>query len=268
MLKQSLNNGNIKHKVESGVVSFSRKDAERIVYEIDKLIESEYEDATEAYKEYFFEYGDFDRYGKPIENEMTKRFQKKLLEELKTKENFAHDLARKMAIAIRDNYNDRSMDEAYVDQSGQLQDFDFFPYNIDISDDKWALYNPSLPKRNRMKAPDGGVYLELIVSDPYQKEVLQKVLKIAVDKGKNMPDLGGVQKLGSIKYRTFGDTLKVQFSNKVYQLILDTLEEVRKEDEDKFIKMQDDAYDMSPEEKRDQLRTFNTIFDTIKNSII
>jgi len=77
-----------------------------------------------------------------------------------------------------------------------------------------------------------------------------------------------VQKLGSIKYRMFGNTLKVQFSSKYYQLILNTLEEVRKEDEEKFKQMQNDAYDMSPEEKRDQLRTFNTIFDKIKNSII
>ena len=157
--------------------------------------------------------------------------------------------------------------EAYVDRSGQLQDFNPFPYNINLGDEKSPFYNPSLPKRNRMKAPDGGVYLELIVTDPYQREVLEKALKIAVDKGRNMPELGGKQNLRGFKFRTMGDTLKVQFSSKYQQLILNILEEIKKEDLVKLKQMQDDAYDMQSEEKLEQLKIFNNVFKSLINSI-
>jgi hypothetical protein len=158
--------------------------------------------------------------------------------------------------------------EAYVDRSGQLQDFNAFPYNIKTSDDKWTLYNPSLPKKNRIKSPDGGVYLQLTVTDPYQREVLEKALKIAVDKGMNMPDLGGRQKLQSIKFKTIGSTLKVEFSNKYQQLILNSIEQIRKQDLIKFKEMQDADYDMQPEEKIEQLKIFNSVFKNLVNSII
>lgn len=217
MLKQSLNNGNIKYKVKSGVVSFSRKDAERIIYEIDKLIESEYEDATEAYKEYFFKYGDFDRYGKPIENEMTKRFQRKLLEELKTKENFAHDLARKMAIAIRDNYNDRSMDEAYVDASGRLRDFNpYFP----SQEDKDIYTDPNLPVKNRPRLETGGELVNIVVSKPSHKLIMRDVMQIAKTKGSPKR----LAKLTNVKFTKYGDTDKWGISSDDVLVVKDILE--------------------------------------------
>ena len=158
--------------------------------------------------------------------------------------------------------------EAYVDRSGQLQDFDFFPYNINFNDSMSPFYNPKLPKKNRTKAPDGGVYLTLMVTDPYQKEVLQKALKIAVDKGRNMPELGGRQKLQNLKYKSFGDTLKVEFSSKYQQLILNTLEEIRRQDEIKFKQMQDKEKDMDDYEKMEQLKLFHNVFDNLIKSII
>jgi hypothetical protein len=157
--------------------------------------------------------------------------------------------------------------EAYIDSQGKLGDFDAFPYNIKTSDDISPLYNSSLPRRNRFKAPDGGVYLELIVSDPYQREVLQRVLKIAVDKGRNMPDLGGSQKLRGFKYKMLGDTLKVEFSSKYQQLMLNVLEEIRRDDLIKLKEMQDAEYDMNEYEKDEQLKIFNNVFKSLINSI-
>jgi hypothetical protein len=265
MLKQSLNNGNIQHKVESGVVSFSRRGVLKVLREIENLFDDEFEHAKELYKEFFLKNGDNDYATGDIKpNERTKRYEEKLLTELKQVKTIADNLARKI---IDELYNDENLDEAYVDGGGQLQDFDFFPYNIKSSDDESPLYNPSLPKRNRFKAPDGGVYLELIVDDPYQREVLQKTLKIAVDKGRNMVDLGGKQKLQNLKFKTFGDTLKVEFSSKYQQLILNILEEIRKEDLVKLKQMQSDAYDMQPEEKLEQLKIFNNVFKSLINSI-
>jgi hypothetical protein len=255
MLKQSIKNGNIQHKVENGVVSFSRRGVLKVLREIENLIDDEFEHAKELYKEFFLKNGDSER---------TKTYEKKLLTELGQVKTIADNLARKI---IDELYNDENLDEAYVDQSGQLQDFDAFPYNIKISDDTSPLYNPSLPKRNRYEAPDGGVYLQLIVTEPYQIEVLQRVLKIAKDEGRNMPDLGGKQNLQSLKYTKFGDTLKVQFSSKTQQLIEKILEEIRQEDEIKFKKMQNDAKDMDEYEKQEQLNIFNTVFDILKKSI-
>ena len=157
--------------------------------------------------------------------------------------------------------------EAYVDAQGKLGDFDAFPYNIKTSDDTSPLYNPSLPKRNRYKAPDGGVYLELIVSDPYQRDVLERVLKIVVDKGRNMPDLGGRQKLRGLKYKMLGHALKVEFSDKYQQLILKVLEEIRQKDLIELKEMQDAEYDMNEYEKVEQLKIFNDVFKSLVNSI-
>jgi hypothetical protein len=265
ILKQSLNNGNIQHKVENGVVSFSMKDLDKLGDEITKLLQEEFNNAEEAYRDYFFQHGNFDPITRePIENERTKRFADKLDAELKKSRKIFNELTN---IIVQEYYKYRSMDEAYVDRGGQLQDFDPFPYNINVGNEKSPLYNPSLPKRNRMKAPDGGVYLELIVTDPYQREVLEKALKIAVDKGRNMPELGGKQNLKGFKFKTMGDTLKVQFSSKYQPLIVSILEEIKKEDLGKLKQMQDDAYDMQPEEKLEQLKIFNNVFKGLINSI-
>jgi len=265
ILKQSLNNGKILYKVENGDVSFSIRDLSELYDEIKKLLQEEIDYAQELYKEYFLKYGDSDyATGDIKENEMTKRFAGKLTAELKKTNTIYNELISNI---IQEYYKYRSMDESYVDRGGQLQDFDPFPYNINVGDEKSPLYNPSLPKRNRMKAPDGGVYLELIVDDPYQREVLEKALKIAVDKGRNMPELGGKQKLQSLKFKTMGDTLKVQFSSKYQPLIVSVLEEIKKEDLVKLKQMQDDAYDMPPEEKLQQLKIFNNIFKSLINSI-
>jgi hypothetical protein len=157
--------------------------------------------------------------------------------------------------------------EAYIDSQGKLGDFDAFPYNIKTSDDTSPLYNPSLPKRNRYKAPDGGVYLELIVSDPYQRDVLERVLKIVVDKGRNMPDLGGKQNLRGLKYKMLRFGLKVEFSDKYQQLILKVLEEIRQEDLVKLKEMQDAEYGMDRDEKMEQIKIFNDVFKSLINSI-
>lgn len=158
--------------------------------------------------------------------------------------------------------------EAYVDRSGQLQDFNAFPYNINFDDNMSPFYNSKLPRKNRTKAPDGGVYLQLIVTDPYQREVLEKALKIAVDKGKNMPDLGGKQKLQSLRFKTFGDTLRVEFSSKTQQLLVNILEDIRRQDEIKFKQMQDNEKDMDEYEKMEQLKFFHNVFDNLIKSII
>ena len=93
MLKQSLNNGNVQHKVESGVVSFSRKDVNKVFDEVVKLIEDEYEHAQELYKEYFLKYGDNDyATGNIKPNEMTKRYEQKLFSELEKVQNIANNL--------------------------------------------------------------------------------------------------------------------------------------------------------------------------------
>jgi hypothetical protein len=268
MLKQSLSNGNIQHKVESGVVSFSKKDFNKIKNEVIKLIEDEYEHAQELYKEYFLKNGDNDfATGNVKPNERTKRYEQKLFLELEKVQNIANNLFKNIVNTIDNNYNDESLDEAYVDSSGQLQDFDSFPYNLRTSDDTSPLYNPSLPKRNRYKAPDGGVYLELIVSDPYQRDVLERVLKIVVDKGRNMPDLGGRQKLRGLKYKMLGHALKLEFSDKYQQLILKVLEEIRQKDLIELKEMQDAEYDMNEYEKVEQLKIFNDVFKSLVNSI-
>jgi hypothetical protein len=157
--------------------------------------------------------------------------------------------------------------EAYVDSQGELGDFDAFPYNIKTSDDTSPLYNPSLPKRNRYKAPDGGVFLELIVTDPYQRDVLERVLKIAADKGRNMADLGGKQNLRDLKFKTMGNTLKVEFSDKYQQLILKVIEEIRQEDLVKLKEMQDAEYGMDRNEKMEQFKIFNEVFKSLISSI-
>jgi hypothetical protein len=268
MLKQSLNNGNIQHKIESGVVSFSTKDFYKIKSEVIKLIEDEYEHAQELYKDYFLKNGDNDfATGNVKPNEKTKRYEQKLFFELEKVQNIANNLFQIIVNTIDNNYNDRSIDEAYIDAQGELGDFDFFPYNIKTSDDTSPLYNPSLPRRNRYKAPDGGVYLELIVDDPYQREVLQRVLKIAVDKGRNMSDLGGSQKLRGFKYKMLGHSLKVEFSSKYQQLMLNVLEEIRRDDLIKLKEMQDSEYDMNEYEKEEQLKIFNQVFKSLINSI-
>ena len=64
-----------------------------------------------------------------------------------------------------------------------------------------------------------------------------------------------------------GDTLKVQFSSKYQPLIVSVLEEIKKEDLGKLKQMQDDAYDMQPEEKLEQLKIFNNVFKSLINSI-
>ena len=82
-----------------------------------------------------------------------------------------------------------------------------------------------------------------------------------------MVDLGGNQKLQKLKFKTFGDTLKVEFSSKYQQLILNILEEIKKEDLVKLKQMQSDAYDMQPEEKLEQLKIFNNVFKNLIDSI-
>lgn len=156
--------------------------------------------------------------------------------------------------------------EAYIDSQGDLGNFNAFPYNIKTSDDTSPLYNPSLPKRNRFKAPDGGAYLELIVTDPYQKDVLERVLKIAVDKGRNMPDLGGKQNLRGFKFKKMGNALKVEFSTKHQELILKVLEEVRRDDL-LILKDMHNRYDKNEYEKEEELEIFNNVFKSLINSI-
>jgi len=157
--------------------------------------------------------------------------------------------------------------EAYVDPQGKLGDFDSSPYNMDISDDTSPFYDPSLPRRNRFKAPDGSVYLELIVTEEYQKDVLERALEIA-KQGRNMPDLGGFQKLGDedFEQEELGDKLKIKFRSKFQQLILKVLEEIRQKDLIKFKKMQYND-NMEEEEKKKQLKIFNSVFDILINSI-
>lgn len=106
--------------------------------------------------------------------------------------------------------------EAYVDSQG-LKDFNPSPYDMDISDDKSPLYDPSLPVRNRMKAPDGGTYLKLILNEPYQKKAFRVALNIAVNKGAKT-DFGNY-KLPNFKFKTLGKTEVYEFNSKFSNLI-------------------------------------------------
>jgi hypothetical protein len=219
ILKQSLNNGNIQHKVENGIVSFSKKDINKLSDEIDKILEDEYENAQEEYLNYLFKHGELDRItGKIKENEMTKRYEKKLFSELEKVQKIINDLTQKIVNVYYNNYNDESLDEAYVDASGQLQDFNPSPYDMEL--DKGGVspfYDPSLPRRNRMKAPDGGTYLKLILDEPYQKKAFRVALNIAVNKGAKS-DFGNY-KLPNFKFKKFGDTEVYEFNSKFSNLI-------------------------------------------------
>jgi len=219
ILKQSLNNGNIQHKVESGVVSFSKKDINKLSDEIDKIFEDEYENAQDEYLNYLFKHGDVDRItGKIKENEMTKRYEKKLFSELEKVQKIISDLTEKIVNTYYNNYNDRSVDEAYVDSSGELQDFNPSPYDMEL--DKGGVspfYDPELPRRNRMKAPGGGTYLKLILNEPYQKKAFRVALNIAVNKGAKS-DFGNY-KLPNFKVKTVGNTEVYEFNSKFSNLI-------------------------------------------------
>lgn len=177
----------------------------------------------------------------------------------------------KKRTAIRDNYNDRSIDEAYVDEKGVLRDFDFFPYNlpnvgykdkkgstigIDVAD-KSPFYDPNLPKKNRMKSPDGGVYLKLIISEPHQKELINDMLT-------------KVKKIISNKLlivKNYGDTLVLEFSNKVKDFIFYNLNNSKKEYLEKYKKMLDNAEHLSEPEKIKEFKKADKYIDEIIKSI-
>jgi hypothetical protein len=107
--------------------------------------------------------------------------------------------------------------EAYVDAQGKLGDFNSSPYNMDISDDTSPFYDPSLPRRNRVKAPDGGTYLKLILNEPYQKKAFRVALNIALNKGAKS-DFGNYN-LANFKFKTFGKTEVYEFNIKFSNLI-------------------------------------------------
>jgi len=107
--------------------------------------------------------------------------------------------------------------EAYVDSQGELGGFNPSPYSMDISDDTSPFYDPSLSKRNRMKAPDGGTYLKLILNEPYQKKAFRVALNIAVNKGAKS-DFGNY-KLPNFKFKTIGKTEVYEFNSKFSNLI-------------------------------------------------
>jgi hypothetical protein len=107
--------------------------------------------------------------------------------------------------------------EAYIDSQGKLNDFNPSPYNMDINDNTSPFYDPSLPRRNRIKAPDGGTYLKLILDEPYQKKAFRVALDIAVNKGAKT-DFGNY-KLPNFKFKTFGKTEVYEFNSKFSNLI-------------------------------------------------
>jgi hypothetical protein len=154
MLKQSIKNGNIQHKVENGVVSFSRRGVLKVLREIENLIDDEFEHAKELYKEFFLKNGDSER---------TKTYEKKLLTELGQVKTIADNLARKI---IDELYNDENLDEAYVDDSGKLQDFTF-SRNLNRDNDMYGYTD--LPPANRFKM-DGETYVRIII--PNKNEIV------------------------------------------------------------------------------------------------
>jgi hypothetical protein len=116
--------------------------------------------------------------------------------------------------------------EAYVDSQG-LQDFNPSPYDMEL--DKGGVspfYDPSLPTRNRMKAPDGGTYLKLILNEPYQKKAFKVALNIALKKGAKS-DFGNY-KLPNFKFKIFGKTEVYEFNSKFSNLIKSILNNLGK----------------------------------------
>jgi len=107
--------------------------------------------------------------------------------------------------------------EAYIDSQDGLNDFNPSHYNMNINDDTSPFYDPSLPIRNRMKAPDGGTYLKLILNEPYQKKAFRVALNIALNKGAKS-DFGNY-KLPNFKFKTFGKTEVYEFNIKFSNMI-------------------------------------------------
>lgn len=115
--------------------------------------------------------------------------------------------------------------EAYVDHSGQLQDFNRIETHKDMS----PLYDPTLKKGvNRMKALGGGSVLKLDIEEPYQQKAFRRALKIATEKGIRMYD--GVLKLPNFTYKRIGTIDKYSFSSKYSILIKTILQNLSKED--------------------------------------
>jgi hypothetical protein len=220
MLKQSLSNGNIQHKVESGVVSFSKKDFNKIRNEVVKLIEDEYEHAQDLYKEYFSKNGDTDYAGNVKPNEKTKRYEQKLFLELKKVQNIANNLFQNMVNTIDNNYSDESLYEAYVDTEGELQDFDFFMHSKDTS----PSYDSDLKRGvNRFKAIGGGVVLKLDIDKDYHKNAFRRVLQMAIEQGIPMGDKRfKLPRQGAFTLQKIGKTDKYTFSSK-YSIIIKTI---------------------------------------------
>lgn len=120
--------------------------------------------------------------------------------------------------------------EAYVDQSGQLQDFDSFPYNTEL--DKGGvspLYDPELPKGvNRFKDTlSGGQLVTLTIEQPRQQKAFRRVLDIA---RKGVPMGTGILKLPNFKLSTIGGIQKYQFNKKFVPLIKGILNKLSRED--------------------------------------
>jgi hypothetical protein len=122
--------------------------------------------------------------------------------------------------------------EAYVDQSGQLQDFNAFPYDGEPQGEVSPLYDPELKRGvNRMKAPGGGLVLKLDIEEPYQQKAFRRVLKLAVENGIPMgTGMFKLPKTGAFTFQRIGTTHKYTFNSKYVIIIKTILKQLSKED--------------------------------------
>jgi hypothetical protein len=130
--------------------------------------------------------------------------------------------------------------EAYVDKFGRLRNFDFFPYDspnlkyqgksdssiVLDTGDKSPFYDPELPIRNRMKTPDGGTYLKLVLDKQYQKKAFRTALNIALKKG--VKTQFGNYKLPNFKFRSYGQTEVYEFNIKFSNMIKSIFDDLGK----------------------------------------